>query len=183
MTGNARLRCTRLCYATWWNSMSSYFMLCYAVLYFMWRDIIFYVMSVYDMIRYDVLWCDTMCRVRPWCIMSCHDMLQSVMSCYVVLCHVVLCYGQSARTFYMCLESLVGCMKENFDSSTYFSADGTIIRSFAKYFWAEHIIAENWCIFEAMLVLFRNTCWSVVEKIKQFVKQLWRNYEASLKQY
>ena len=86
----------------------------------MWCDIIFYVMPVYDMMCYDMLWCDMMCRVRPWCIMSCHDMLQYVMSCYVVLCHVVLCYGQSAQTFYMCLESLVGCMKENFDSFTYF---------------------------------------------------------------
>ena len=63
--------------------------------------------------------------------------------CYVVLCYVVLCYGQYAQTFYMCLESLVGCMKENFGSFTYFSADGTILRSFAKYFWAEHTIAES----------------------------------------
>ena len=168
-----------LCYATWWNSMSSYGMLCYAVLYFMWGDIICYVMPVYDMICYDMLWCDMMCRVRPWCIMSCHDMLQSVMSCYVVLCHVVLCYGQSAQTFYMCLESLVGCMKENFDSFTYFSADGTILRSFAKYFWAEHTIAESWCIFEAILMQIRNTCWSIVEAISS---KFWSNFDVILKQ-
>ncbi len=120
VTCNGRLRCTMLCYATWWNSMPSYVVLCYAVLYLMWCDIICYVMPAYAMMCYDMLWRDMMCRVRPWCIMSCHDMLQSVMSCYVVLCHVVLCYGQSAQTFYMCLESLVGCLNEHFDSFTYF---------------------------------------------------------------
>ena len=50
--------------------------------------------------------------------------------------------------------SLVGCMKENFDSFTYFSADGTILRSFAKYFCAEHIIAESWCILKQFLSNF-----------------------------
>ena len=151
------------------NLMKQYviiFLLCYAVFYCMWCDIIFYVMPVYDMMCYDMLWCDMMCRVRPWCIMSCHDMLQSVMSCYVVLCHVVLCYGQSAQTFYMCLESLVGCMKEHFDSFTYFSADGTILRSFAKYFWAEGILKECWSILsnvEAILTLLWSTLWSNVK--------------------
>ena len=75
--------------------------------------------------------------VRLYYVMLCYVIL-----CYLMLCNVVLCYGQYAQTFYMCLESLVGCMKEHFGSFTYFSADGTILRSFAKYFWAEGILKE-----------------------------------------
>ena len=56
----------------------------------------------------------------------------------------------------MCLESLVDYMKEILGSLTYFSADGTILRRFAKYFWAEGSLKERWSIF----------------------KQLWRNFEA-----
>ena len=112
MVWHVMLGCVVQCYATWWNCMPSCVMWRYAVLYFMWCDIICYVLPGYAMMCYDMLWCDMMCRVRPWCVMSCHDMLQSVMSCYVVLCYVVLCYGQTAQTFYMCLESLVGCMND-----------------------------------------------------------------------
>jgi hypothetical protein len=68
--------------------------------------------------------------------------------CCVVLCCVVLWYGQPAQTFYMCLESLVGCMKENLGSFTYFSADGTILRRFAKYFWPDGVFEEFWSTFK-----------------------------------
>ena len=74
--------------------------------------------------------------------MLCHAILYYGLFCYVVLCYVVLCYEPYAQTFYMCLENLVGCMNENFGPFTYFSADGTILRSFAKYVWAEGILKE-----------------------------------------
>ena len=54
------------------------------------------------------------------CIMTWHVMLHYVLSCCAVLCSVVLWYGQSAQSFYMCLESLVGFVEENFGSFTYF---------------------------------------------------------------
>jgi hypothetical protein len=71
-------------------------------------------------------------------------MNKCINECYVVLCCAVLWYGQSAQTFYMCLESLVGCMKGILGSCTYFSADGTILRRFAKYFWADGVFEEFW---------------------------------------
>ena len=70
-------------------------------------------------------------------------MNKCINECYVVLCCAVLWYGQSAQTFYMCLESLVGCMKGILGSCTYFSADGTILRRFAKYFWADGVFVEE----------------------------------------
>ncbi len=42
--------------------------------------------------------------------MTCHASFDYVVACYAVLCYVELCCGQSAQTFYMCLESLVGWM-------------------------------------------------------------------------
>ena len=56
---------------------------------------------------------------------------------YVVLCYVMLCYEPYAQTFYMCLESPVGCMTEKVGYFTCLLANGTILRNFAKYFWAE----------------------------------------------
>ena len=93
------------------------------------------------MICYDML-----CYVMLCYVVLYYVMLYYVMLCYIMLSHVMLCcvmLWQYAQTFYMCLESLVGCMKENFGSFTYFSDDGTILRSFAKYFWAEGILKER----------------------------------------
>ena len=87
-------------------------------------------------------------------------MNKCINECYVVLCCAVLWYGQFAQTFYMCLESLVGCMKEHFGSFTYFSADGTILRSFAKYFWADGV------------------CWRILKHFEVY----WSNFEAILMQ-
>jgi len=92
------------------------------------------------MIRYVMSCCVVLYHVAVCHVTLCYIMLYHVM--LFMLCYVVLCYGQSAQTFYMCLESLVGCMKENFGSFTYFSADGTILRSFAKYFWADGVFED-----------------------------------------
>ena len=43
-----------------------------------------------------------------------------VMSCRYVLVVDFICSGPSAMTLYMCLESLVDCMKQNLSSLTYF---------------------------------------------------------------
>ena len=85
---------------------------------------------------------DMSCYIVLYYVMLYYVILCYVILCYLMLCYVVLCFGQYAQTFYMCLESQVGCMKENFGSFTYLSADGTILRSFAKYFWAEGILKE-----------------------------------------
>ena len=66
-------------------------------------------------------------------------MNKCINECYVVLCCAVLWYGQSALTFYMCLESLVGCMEGILGSCTYFSA---MLKQFWRNFEAH---------FEAML--------------------------------
>ena len=81
------------------------------------------------------------CSVVVYHVAFCRDRL-CFWLCYAISCYAVLCYGPYAQTFYMCLESLVGCVKENLGSFTYISADGTILRSFAKYFWAEGIFEE-----------------------------------------
>jgi len=88
-------------------------------------------------------------------------MNKCINECYVVLCCAVLWYGQSAQTFYMCLESLVGCMKGILGSCTYFSADGTILRRFAKYFWADGVFVEEF--------------WSTLKYIEAILKPFWCN--------
>ena len=134
-------------------------------------------------------------------------MLQSVMSCYVVLCHVVLCYGQSAQTFYMCLESLVGCMKENVDSFTYFrlmewfyevslstfgpSTLSQRVNAFLKSFWCRfetHVEALSkqfqgnvwralWSNSGIILKLFRCHVW---RNVKEFRSKLKAMFETTL---
>ena len=109
-------------------------------------------------------------------------MNKCINECYVVLCCAVLWYGQSAQTFYMCLESLVGCMKGILGSCTYFSADGTILRRFAKYFWAD-------CVFGWRILKHFEVYWSNFEAIlmqrlahvSENSKQCWSTFEATLK--
>ena len=99
-------------------------------------------------------------------------MNKCINECYVVLCCAVLSYGQSALTFYMCLESLVGCMEGILGSCTYFSADGTILRTVAKYF--EATLKQLWSTFEAMLEQFWSIFWGIM-------KQFWSSFEAMFK--
>ena len=107
--------------------------------------------------------------------------------CYVVLCCAVLWYGQSAQTFYMCLESLVGCMKGILGSCTYFSADGTILRRFAKYFWADGVFVEEfWSALkyiEAILKPFWCNVSTCLRKCEAMLKHFWSKIEAILKQF
>ena len=82
------------------------------------------------------------CSVVVYHVVFCRAAACYIMWYYVISCYVVLCYGPYAQTFYMCLESLVGCMKENCGSFYICSADGTTVRSFAKYLWTDGILKE-----------------------------------------
>ena len=61
------------------------------------------------------LWFERLARYVMLCyVMFCYVMLFYVIYilCCVMLCYVMLCYEPYAQTFYMCLESPVGCMTE-----------------------------------------------------------------------
>ena len=105
-------------------------------------------------------------------------MNKCINECYVVLCCAVLWYGQSAQTFYMCLESLVGCMKGILGSCTYFSADGTILRRFAKYFWADGVFVEE---FWSTLKYIEAILMQRLAHVSENSKQCWSTFEATLK--
>ena len=109
-------------------------------------------------------------------------MNKCINECYVVLCCAVLWYGQSAQTFYMCLESLVGCMKGILGSCTYFSADGTILRRFAKYFWADVFLLKNsealWSRLKQFWSHFDATFSTCFRKFEAMLKHFWSNFEA-----
>ena len=129
-----------------------------------------------------------LCHVMLWYNMLRYAVLWYVMLCYVSLCSIIdlMCYGQHATIFYMCFESLGDCMKEEFGSLTYLPADGTIPRNFAKYFWAEDIIEENWFMlkqlenkFDANPKHILKQLWS---KFKARFEELWSNFETFVKQ-
>ena len=84
--------------------------------------------------------------------MICYDML----CCHVVLCHVMLCYLMLSHVMLCCVMLWAICAdflyvfrkssrlhERNFGLFYIFSADGTILRRFAKYFRAEGILKER----------------------------------------
>ena len=110
-------------------------------------------------------------------------MHKCINECCFVLCCAVLWYGQSAQTFYMCLESLVSAAWKEFwvpvhtfrlterfyeDSLSIFGPMVFFLKN-SEALWS--ILKQLWSHFDATF----STCF---RKFEAMLKHLWSNFEA-----
>ena len=91
------------------------------------------------MLRCNVSWCVMLCCSMSRWLMSWYVVLHCFMSCCVMLCAI----GADFLYVFRNSSRLHGKKRWFF----YIFSDGkTILRYFAKYFWAETLFPECWCI-------------------------------------